>query len=137
MKVRVTGVDGRDGLAGLAADFDEAARVAPEEVRKVIQKGALNIKKDWARRWSGHPKIRMLPSAITYDTVQRGYHSEAEIGPDRARSGAALANLIEYEFGGIHSAPIPGGAPALESERPRLEKSLENLAAIDALDRRR
>lgn len=137
MRVNVSGIDGRDGLKGLAADFDEAARSAPDEIRKVVQKGALNVKRDWQRRWSGHPKIRMLPSAITYDTEQRGLRTEAEIGPDRARRGAALANLIEYEFGGIHSAPIPGGRPALEAERPRLEKSLENLAVIDALEKRR
>lgn len=137
MKVKVTGLDGRDGLRGLAADFDEAHRAAPEEIRKVVQKGALNIKKDWQRRWSGHPRIRMLPNTITYDTEQHGYRTDAEIGPDHSRRGAPLANVIEFEFGGIHSAPIPGGAPALEVERPRLEKSLESLAVIDALERRR
>jgi hypothetical protein len=125
--VKVEGIDGPSGLNALAADLDHAARIAPDEVRKVTQKGALNIKKDWQKAWSGHPRIRMLPGTITYDTEQVGTRSDAEIGPDRSRPGAALANLIEYEFGGIHSAPIPGGQPALERERPRYEKALGDL----------
>jgi hypothetical protein len=123
VKVSVTG----EGLDVLAADLDRAAREAPGEVRKIQQKGALNIKRDWQARWSGHPRIRMLPNTITYDTEQVGTRSVAEIGPERGRRGAALANLIEYEFGGIHSAPIPGGAPALEAEAPRYERHLADL----------
>lgn len=127
MEVRITGIDGRNGLDGLAADLERAAREAPEETRKVTQRGALNIKKDWQEAWSGHPRIRMLPNTVTYDTQQTGTKASAEIGPEHGRPGAALANLIEYEFGGIHSAPIPGGGPALERERPRYERALSDL----------
>lgn len=127
MKVNVTGIDGRNGLDGLATSLERAAREAPEEVRKVAQKGALNIKKDWQATWAGHPKIRMLPGTITYDTQRTVDKVAAEIGPEHGRHGAALANLIEYEFGGIHSAPIPGGGPALERERPRFERALSDL----------
>jgi hypothetical protein len=132
VKVTVTG----DGLDVLAADLDRAAREAPGEVRKIQQKGALNIKRDWQARWSGHPRIRMLPNTITYDTEQVGTKSVAEIGPERGRRGAALANLIEYEFGSIHSAPIPGGAPALEAEAPRYERHLADLEVRLLEDRR-
>lgn len=127
MKVRVEGLEGPNGLKALSADLDRAAQVSPIEVRKVVAKGALNIKKDWQARWSGHPKIKMLPGTVNYDTELTAGGATAEIGPDRSRRGAALANLIEYEFGGVHSSPIPGGAPALEAEKPRFEKALGDL----------
>jgi hypothetical protein len=127
MKVHIEGITGTSGLKGLEAHLDRAARETPDEVRKVAQKGALNVKRDWQATWSSHPKIRMLPNTITYDTQQTVDKVSAEIGPERGRSGAALANLIEYEFGGVHSAPIPGGAPALDRERPKFEKALGDL----------
>lgn len=136
MRVQITGLDGRSGLDGLAADLARAAREAPDEVRKVTQKGLLNIKKDWQATWSGHPRIRMLPGTITYDSQQTGDKVSGEVGPERGRTGAALANLIEYEFGGIHSAPIPGGGPALDRERPRYERALGDLE-VRLLEQRR
>lgn len=136
MGITVTGVDGRTGLDGLAADLAGASRGALGETRKVVQRGSLNIKRDWQRTWSGHSKIRMLPNTITYDTRQTLDKVAGEIGPEHGRRGAALANLIEYEFGGVHSAPIPGGAPALEAERPRFERALEDLGVRLAEGRR-
>jgi hypothetical protein len=127
VRLNVTGIEGRSGLDGLAADLDRAVRETPGEVRKVAQKGALNIKRDWQATWAGHPKIRILPGTITYDTQQTADKVLAEIGPDHARAGAELANIIEYEFGGVHSAPIPGGTPALERERPKFERALSDL----------
>lgn len=126
MRVRVDGIDGPNGLEALAADFDGAARAVPGEVRKVVQRGALNIKNDWRRRWSGHPHLRALPSTINYDTVERGDRASAEIGPNRERKAAALANIPEY--GTVNNAPLPGGAPALETERPKFLKALEDVA---------
>lgn len=136
MKVDVTGIYGRTGLDGLAADLERAAREAPEEVRKDTQVSAGRIKRDWQATWSGHPKIRMLPGTITYDTDRTADKVAAEIGPERGRPGAALANLIEYEFGSVHSAPIPGGGPALERERPRWERSLGD-TEVRLLEKRR
>lgn len=127
MKVHIDGITGASGLEGLEAHLDRAATEAPDEVRKVTQKGLLNIKKDWQATWSGHPKIRMLPGAITYDSQQTADKVTGEVGPEHGRSGAPLANLIEYEFGGVHSSPIPGGAPALEREKPKYEKALADL----------
>lgn len=136
MDVKVTGIAGRSGLDGLVADLEAVARDVLPEVRKVTQRGLFNIKKDWQRRWSGHPRIRMLPNTITYDSAQTADKVSGEVGPEHGRRGASLANLIEYEFGGVHSAPIPGGAPALDAERPRFERALEDVA-VRLLDGRR
>jgi hypothetical protein len=126
MKVKVSGIDGRSGLDGLAAELDRAARVAPEETRKVTQKALLNIKQGWQRRWTGHPHLRALPSTITYDSKQTGDRIDGEVGPDRTRVAAKLANIAEY--GSRNNAPVPGGAPALEEERPRYERALGDVA---------
>jgi hypothetical protein len=127
MEVHIDGVTGPNGIEGLSAQMERASRQSPGEVRKTAQGSAARIKKGWQDRWSGHRKIRMLPNTVTYDTRQTGDKVIAEIGPEHGRRGAQLANLIEYEFGGVHSAPIPGGAPALEEEQPRFEKALSDL----------
>jgi hypothetical protein len=132
-QVRVTGIDGPNGLKALAADLDAAARVAPDEVRKVAQKGALNIRNDWRRAWAGHAHAPALPRAVTYDTMQVADRVMAEIGPEKEKPQGSLGNLFEY--GSVNNAPIPGGLPALERERPRFEKALEDLIAR-SLDRR-
>jgi hypothetical protein len=133
MNVTVTGIDGPDGLQALVAGISRAADVAPDETRKVVQRGALNVKNEWRRRWTGHAYAPALPYSITYDTTMVGARTAAEIGPERGRRQAALANLFEY--GSVNNAPIPGGAPALEKERPRFEKALEDVA-YRSLDRR-
>ncbi len=126
MNVTVTGIDGPNSLQILAAEIDSAAGVVSEETRKVVQKGALNVKNDWRRRWSSIGHAPAIPHSITYDTTTVGPRVAAEIGPEHDRRQAPLANLFEY--GSVNNAPIPGGAPALERERPRLEKALEDLA---------
>jgi len=123
--MRVTGIDGPDGLRALAADFAREATIAPAEARKVVVKGCYNIKADWRRRWSGYPHAPGLPYAITYDTKQLGGRIEGEVGPDKDKRQGALGNL--FEFGSLKNAPIPGGAPALEAERPKFERATEAL----------
>lgn len=100
------------------------------EVRRVVSRGALNVKRDWARRWKGHPRIRALPYSINYDLASADDVLSAEIGPDHAKRQATLAHLIEYgnaEYGSVRNAPIPGGLPALAAEEPRFVRALGDL----------
>jgi hypothetical protein len=121
-----SGIDGKDGLAGLIADFEREVKLAPGEARKVVAKGAINVTSDWRKRWSGHAHAPRLPYAVGYDLNWfLGGKIEAEIGPDKDKPQGALGNLFEY--GSVNNAPIPGGAPALEAERPKFEKAMENL----------
>jgi len=114
-------------LLALEADLRKAGSNVVDEVRKVVAKGSLNIKKDWQQRWTGHPHIKHLPRTISYDTAVNRDAIVGEIGPDKAKGGqAALANIIEY--GSVNNAPLPGGAPALAAEGPKFEKALEDLA---------
>lgn len=113
-------------LADLADDLDRAAEKVLEESRKVIARGALNIKRDAAARVSGLAHAPYYPRAISYDTAVRGDTVHAEIGPDKGRPQGPLGNLLEY--GSMHNAPIPHLAPALEVEAPRTADWLEQVA---------
>lgn len=111
----------------LADELDAATAYVPAATRAVVQKGALNIKTDWRRRWSGHRHLRAIASTITYDTTESRSGVVGEIGPDRASGpAAALANIPEY--GTVKNAPIPGGGPALSAEEPRFAAAMEALA---------
>ncbi|MDP9145659.1 MAG: hypothetical protein M3N43_13385 [Actinomycetota bacterium] len=113
------------GLRELLVDLAKAERIQPA-VRAVVQRGALNVKQDWARRWSGIAHAPALARAITYDTKETAGQVSAEIGPDKGRRQGALGNIIE--FGTSKNAPIPGGMPALAAEGPRFEKALADVA---------
>lgn len=113
-------------VAEVADLLAHAADVAPAESRKVVARGALNIKSDARRRISGHPRLRALPAAITYDSHPTPAGGWAEIGPDHDRRQGALGNIPEY--GTVNNAPTPYMRPAAEAERPRFERAMEDLA---------
>lgn len=115
------------GGAELLASLDAASVKAPEELHKVTQRGAFNIKGRWRELWSGHQHIPALPQAVTYDTELRGLASMAEIGVDKNRRQGPLGNIIA--FGSPHSAPIPGPLTALDEEAPRYEKAILDVGA--------
>jgi len=96
-----------------------------DEVIKVGEKGALNIKRDWTQAWSGRSYIGPLSRAVSYDRRFKGSAVEWEIGPDKGRAQGPLGNIIE--FGTVKNAPIPGGLPALDKEAPRTERHLSEV----------
>lgn len=112
-------------LRQLIVDLDRAQSRAVTEVRGVVERGAVNIKKDWAQRWSGHRRYTALPRAVTYDVAYGLGSVSAQIGPDKNLPQGALGNIIE--FGTVHNAPNPGGGPALQTETPKFEKALGQL----------
>lgn len=113
-------------LVDLEADLRHAETVVVQEVHKVVQRGSLNIKRDWQQRWSGLSHLKNVPPAITYDTEVKRDTVVGDIGPDKARKGQApYATILEY--GTPNNAPRPGGAPALEAEEPRFESALADL----------
>lgn len=118
--IAVTGMDGLD------RDMLRAVTRAPAETTAVVSKGALNIKNDWRKRWTGHPHIKALPRSISYDIWPGPFVIEAEIGPVKNSPQGPLAALIEY--GSVNNPPIPGGAPALDAEAPKFEAAIAALA---------
>jgi hypothetical protein len=112
----------------LGDDLAQAAAQAPEEARKIVVKGSLNIKNDARRRAGGIAHVPSLPSSITYDTHQTPTGAWGEIGPEQQRRGGKLAPFIENEYGTPWSAPQPFMAPAARAEAPRFEKAMQDLA---------
>jgi hypothetical protein len=113
-------------LAALAADLRRHSRETPSKLVPVVSRGALQIKRDWQRAWSGLAHAPALPAAVTYDVKVGARTVEAEIGPDKGRRQGALGNIIE--FGTSNNAPIPGGAPALRNEEPKFLTAVEKIA---------
>lgn len=120
--VTVTG--GREWIATL----EGAAKQAPDQVRKVVSKGSLNIKQDWRRRWSGHAHIPRLPYAIGYDITTGPVAVSSEIGVDQSKPQGPLAGIIAWGSP-AGNAPLPGPLEALDAEGPRFESALATLAA--------
>lgn len=122
-----------DDLDAHIVELENIPKGLMREVRQVVSKGALNIKKDWADRWKGHPRVKALPYSINYDVDQAGDVVSSEIGPDKDktvgggpfRTVGNLGNILE--FGTPNNAPIPGGLPALAAEEPRFVSALGDL----------
>ena len=99
-------------------DLVMAARDAEDDGKRIVGQGCNNIKKEWRFRWTGHPHIKHLPRSIGYDVkVPRTNYIVGTVGVNRASNQGKLAHIIE--FGSVNNAPIPGGLPALEAEKPR------------------
>lgn len=113
-------------LEAWIADLGHAGDELHQEARHVVEKGALNVKKDWRDRWLGHPHFLSLPWAIGYDiTRDDDTMISYEIGPDKDKRQGPLGNIIE--FGTVNNGPIPGGMPALDAEEPRFMRAVEDL----------
>jgi hypothetical protein len=117
-------------VSAVADVLANAAGVAPEVARKVVAKGALNIKTDARRRISGLAHAPAYPFSITYDSHETATGAWAEIGPDKDRRQGALGNILEY--GTRKNPPHPHMLPAAEAETPRFAKAMED-AAVRAL----
>lgn len=113
-------------VAAVADILVHAAGVAPAEARKVVAKGALNIKTDARKRASGLAHAPAYPNSITYETHETATSAWAEIGPDKDKRQGDLGNLLEY--GSTNNAPRPHLGPAAETELPKFEAAMEALA---------
>lgn len=116
-------------LGDLARDLDDAADRMPEEARKVVSKGAVNIKDGARARWrrefsGGH--LQRLHYSVGYDitSVPGAEQITAHIGPDsdNRRMQGALGHIAEH--GTVNNAPRPALAPELAKESPRFEDAL-------------
>ncbi|WBB73236.1 hypothetical protein O7602_26710 [Micromonospora sp. WMMD1128] len=107
--------------------LDQAVMDAPDEVAKVVGKGALNIKKDaQARAKQIGQHVHRYPYMITYETRRHVNNITAEIGPEVGKGQGSLGDILEN--GSPTSAPHPHMLPAGQAEAPRFERALEDLA---------
>lgn len=128
MGAKLTGAD------ELIADLNYAAEHVVDETKKVVKRGAQNIKRDTQAKWAGARYAPSLASAVTYDVDVLSKAVRAQIGPDKSRRQGALGNI--YEYGVPGTAPQPALSPALDAEEPRFVKALEDMAG-DLLEGKR
>ncbi|MEU9349032.1 hypothetical protein AB0D74_48330 [Streptomyces sp. NPDC048278] len=96
------------------------------EARRVVSKGALNVKRDWAKnaRASSGRHAPAYPASVGYDLLSVGPDiTDARIGPDKDAPQGALGNLLEY--GSVKNPPHNDGGRALAAETPRFEAAME------------
>jgi hypothetical protein len=103
---------------------------ARRDARKVLMRGAMNVKRDWranARASSGR-HAPMYPNSVGFDIANYGPDIvAATIGPDKGAPQGALGNLLEY--GSVHNPPHRDGGRALDSEEPRFEAQMALVVA--------
>ncbi|MFJ5973514.1 hypothetical protein [Streptomyces sp. NPDC093060] len=95
------------------------------DMRAVVRRGAVNIKKDWqSNARSTAPKhAPAYPSSIGFDAASYGPDIYmAIIGPDKGGPQGALGNLLEY--GSAKNPPHRDGGRALDDEEPRFEAQM-------------
>jgi hypothetical protein len=122
MKVTVV-----SGLGQLEAMLEGVGKEALPEGRKVVSKGALNMKNGMRRRVQGIQHAPAYPYSIGYSLKTSGLTVEAEVGPDKAKRQGALGNILNY--GTLNNAPIPHVEPALDDEEPKYLAALDDLGA--------
>lgn len=118
-------------LDRLAADLKAAPERLKPEVDRIVERAALNIRRDAQQRVRDQIRgvyLPHYPRAITYDMDFGGSHAEAEIGPESGLPQGGMGPGVE--FGSARHAPIPHLLPAYDDELPRL---IEHLA--DATER--
>lgn len=125
-------------LRDLEFDLGTAGRRADDEVRKVVQRAALNIKRDLQAEATGSPSFDRVAASISYETFAVGDGWVAEIGPEfghergHARAQGSLA-WIAYE-GTARSGPVfPDPSGALEREAEAFELYLGKAVADELL----
>lgn len=111
-----------EGAQELAAAWDASADRADDELRRVVSKGALNIKNATRAKWAGHRHAPTLAAAVSYDLDEEGGALGAEIGPVKEATGGGPLGTI-YEYGTQRTAPQPALNPALDAEEPRFEEA--------------
>jgi hypothetical protein len=124
----VTEFDASD-VHKFAAELGAAAGDVPKKMRPVVQRGALNIKKQMQAEASGHRRFPAFPASISYDTQSSRSEISAEIGPDKDKRQGALGNILY--FGTVKNTAVLNINAPLDNEEPKFLKAIED--AIEGL----
>lgn len=114
-----------DDLAALASDYGRTPERAFAALEPVVERGAMNVKRDARSLVLGQITGTFLPHyprAIDYDVAAAAGWIEAEIGPDDGKPQGGMGRGVE--FGSAHTAPIPHLHPAYEQEVPRFARAV-------------
>lgn len=112
-------------LRAYAQQWEFAVEHAEPALSKVVERGALNVKRTAVanvRSWSTGTYLKHYPKAISYDMLSP---LEAEVGPDSAKMQGGMGRGVE--FGSAHTAPKPHMFPAADVEEPRFVDNVDRV----------
>lgn len=124
MSIRIS----TEELDQLADDLANNVDRLKPEVDQVVERGALNVRRDarrLIREQSTGTYLPHYPRSITYDVDDPVDYAEAEIGPEEGKPQGGMGRGVE--FGSARTAPLPHLHPALDLEIPRLVKHLRRV----------
>lgn len=110
-------------LRSLSVSLRNASHDIVPEVRKVIQRGSLNIKTQMREDAAGHPHFPRLGPSITYDTREGNGWVEGLIGPGEG----VLAGIAYYGSSRPGGATVEDPKRALEAEAPAVERHIGDI----------
>ncbi len=120
IRLRVTGWDRWQDR------FEDAQSDVDTELRRVINRAALNVKTTWAARWAPSRHLPHIGASVSYDVTGASPHWKAAIGPDKLRAQGPLGTIIEDANGRARNRATHAGNRAGAAEEPRFESSVAN-----------
>jgi hypothetical protein len=112
-------------LDKLVVDLGEIPEQKLPQVKKVVSKGALNIKNGMRTDAANGHSYRHFARSIDYDIDDGGLG--AEIGPNKDQIQGALGNILY--FGTSKNAPVLDINGPLHTEEPRFADAIADVAA--------
>lgn len=122
-------------VATLARDLERAPIRAYDQIRKIVDRGALNVKNDMQAEavGSGTKSFVKMAASISYDTAITADGFSAEVGPEIGKIQGSLG-FIAYE-GSATSAPrLPDPQLALDRESVKFTDALAEVLGRSVSD---
>ncbi|WP_051790992.1 hypothetical protein [Amycolatopsis jejuensis] len=108
----------------LADDLEAIPADITPKLKRVVAKGAVNVKNGMRADAEGHATFKHFPRSISYDTTDDGLG--AVIGPDKNLIQGALGNLIY--FGRSNTPGVLNINKSIDKEAPRFADALADVA---------
>ena len=117
-------------LRTLAADLGKISDGASKRAAAVVKRGAVNIETQMQTDFAGSKHFRQIGPTINFDMVPTRTAIEAQIGPDKRRRAARLANIAYFggANGGGGTVDVTNG---LRQETPKFLEQMEKVLSRD------
>lgn len=114
-------------LHAFVAELGEVTPKVAAKVPGVVKRGANNIKQTMAADFSRSRSFGQIGPTVNYDVRMDSDGVEAEIGPDKRRRAARLANIAYFGGANGGGGTVRDPDHALEAESSRFMKALSDL----------
>lgn len=119
------------GFAEAIEAFAAAESAVESQARAVVERGAVNIKKQLQRELGGSRHFKGIARDVSYDIRTAGAFGggviEAEIGPESGPGRAGNLANVAYFGTSRGGGTVPDPSLALAAEVPKFERELARL----------